>query len=815
MQKLFSEYGQIDKKTHRKIEGTGLGLAITKRLVEMLDGTINVNSTYGQGTTVNIRIRQTYISGTPPIGKTVADNIMSSRYTISKRRKNTKLVRVNLSYASVLVVDDIMTNLDVVKGMMKPYGMKVDCAISGYQAIEMIRMENPRYSAVFMDLMMPEMDGIEAKRIIREEINTDYARNIPIIALTANAIVGNEEMFLSQGFQDFISKPIDMIKLDTVLRRWVRDKSREGEAADADTLPKDTTENDTEGVSLIDRININGVDKYKALESFSDRQDVFIDVLHSYIVNTRPLLDVLRKYLAAENFEDYRIVIHGIKGSSYAIFAQKVGMLAEELEKAAKAGNFDLVKASHGVFEKVERQLLDDIERALKEIDAVTEKPLAAEPDAALLQELKEACQAFEMDRVDAAMAELESFRYRNGEKLVLWLREQVDNMTFEEISNMDISRSDFAPDTEIPSSPVSTSDFTAPDAEILIVEDNETNLKAALGILKPLQMHIDTAENGKAALEMIQDKQYDLIFMDHLMPEMDGIETTVKLRQMEDEYYRKVPIIALAANDDDDVRESFLQAGMNDYTSKPIILKEIRGKIKRWLPIELIHEGIPKDTTQSKEPPAETTEQLPVIEGIDTREGVLYSGTKELFISLLGFFYKLIDSKAAKVEDYLAEGLIRDMTIEVHALATNAKMIGAKELAAGFSRLERYGNEGNREALEKETPEVLRQYRNFKTILKPFGETAEQEKKEASSEDLISLLSKIKSSMDNYNLDGADEALKQLETLRLPERCQTQMETLRVYAADAAMEAVMELAEAMIQTIKQIPEQGGKEGKI
>ncbi len=205
VQKLFSEYGQIDKRTHRKIEGTGLGLAITKRLVEMMDGTITVNSIYGQGTTVNIRIRQIYVSGTPPIGKTVADNIMSSRYTISKRKKNTKLVRVDLSYASVLVVDDIITNLDVVKGMMKPYGLKVDCAISGYQAIEMIRMENPCYSAVFMDLMMPGMDGIEAKRIIREDIGTDYAKNIPIIALTANAIVGNEEMFLSQGFQDFIS----------------------------------------------------------------------------------------------------------------------------------------------------------------------------------------------------------------------------------------------------------------------------------------------------------------------------------------------------------------------------------------------------------------------------------------------------------------------------------------------------------------------------------------------------------------------------------------------------------------------------------
>ncbi len=113
---------------------------------------------------------------------------------------------------------------------MKPYGMKVDCATSGRRAIEMIRAEKAHYDAVFMDHMMPEMDGIEAARIIHEEIGTEYARNIPIIALTANAVVGTEEMFLSKGFQDFIPKPIDTAKLDAVLRRWVRDKSRENDA---------------------------------------------------------------------------------------------------------------------------------------------------------------------------------------------------------------------------------------------------------------------------------------------------------------------------------------------------------------------------------------------------------------------------------------------------------------------------------------------------------------------------------------------------------------------------------------------------------
>lgn len=152
---------------------------------------------------------------------------MSLRYAHSKRNQISALSRVNLSYAHVLIVDDIPTNLDVVKGILSQYGLKVDCAESGPQAIEMVRSGSPQYSAVFMDYMMPGMDGLEAMRIIREELGTEYAQTVPVIALTANAIVGNEELFLARGFQAFLSKPIDLFKLDAILRQWVRDKDLE------------------------------------------------------------------------------------------------------------------------------------------------------------------------------------------------------------------------------------------------------------------------------------------------------------------------------------------------------------------------------------------------------------------------------------------------------------------------------------------------------------------------------------------------------------------------------------------------------------
>jgi len=221
--KLFQDYMRVDTMANRETEGTGLGLSITKRLISAMDGTISVSSEYGKGSVFSVRMRQKIVSH-EPIGTQTADNLMSHNYVKTKRTQSAGLVRPDLSYSRILVVDDMQTNLDIVKGMLMPYGIHVNCALSGSEAIEMIISENPRYDAVFMDHMMPGIDGVETVRIIREEIGTGYAQNIPIIALTANAIAGTEDMFLANGFQAYISKPVDIMRLDSVLRKWVRQK---------------------------------------------------------------------------------------------------------------------------------------------------------------------------------------------------------------------------------------------------------------------------------------------------------------------------------------------------------------------------------------------------------------------------------------------------------------------------------------------------------------------------------------------------------------------------------------------------------------
>jgi signal transduction histidine kinase/CheY-like chemotaxis protein len=429
MDSLFSDYTQINSDFNRNILGTGLGLPITKKMAEMMDGSIAVESEYGKGSVFTVKLRQGHV-GEAVIGLETAGNLMNFRYSDSKRVRNLQLARINLPYARVLVVDDVRTNLDVAKGLMKPYRMRIDCVTSGQQAIDAIREEAVRYSAVFMDHMMPEMDGIEAVRIIREEIGTEYAKTVPIIALTANAIVGNKEMFLRQGFQAFLSKPIDIAQLDAVIREWVRDARRETTPAD-DPPAQDMrrAERDRRTFGKL----VAGLDIGKGIERFGDDEEAFLQILRSYATNTKPLLEVAKGVNEA-NLGDYAITVHGIKASSRGICAEPAGTAAEALEGAAKSGDFGFVRDNNPAFVEIVGNLIRDIDDMLCEVAEDNPKPEKDELDQEALSRLLTACENYDMDGVDAAMAEIEGYQYKSEGGLVVWLRENVDSMNFAQI---------------------------------------------------------------------------------------------------------------------------------------------------------------------------------------------------------------------------------------------------------------------------------------------------------------------------------------------------------------------------------------------
>jgi CheY-like chemotaxis protein len=191
----------------------------------MMDGKISVESEYGKGTAFHALIRQEFVTD-KPIGKETVESLCNFHYLDKKKQAHENLVRSDLGYARVLVVDDIPTNLDIAAGMLRKYKMQVDCVTSGQKAIDLIAAGEPVYDAIFMDHMMPELDGIQTTIVIRT-LNTEYAKNIPIIALTANVVAGNDLMFLEHGFNAFLPKPFNVMLLDSVIQKWVRDKSKE------------------------------------------------------------------------------------------------------------------------------------------------------------------------------------------------------------------------------------------------------------------------------------------------------------------------------------------------------------------------------------------------------------------------------------------------------------------------------------------------------------------------------------------------------------------------------------------------------------
>ena len=341
---------------------------------------------------------------------------------------------------------------------------------------------------------------------------------------------------------------------------------------------------------------------------------------------------------------------------------------------------------------------------------------------------------------------------------------------------------------------------FAAPDAKILIVDDNEMNRKVAVGLLQPLKMQIDTADSGKNAIKMVQETKYDIVFMDHMMPVMDGVEATKKIRELPGESYKNLPIIALTANAVSGAKESFIEAGMNDFVAKPIDIKDICAKIKNYLPEGMIKKQVMTVERQDKL----TEEELPKIEGLDVREGIKNCGSLELFLSLLGDFYKVIDMKSEKLEKCLAEDMIRDYTIEVHALKNTARMIGAMELSEFFYKMEQCGNANDVETIKEQTPKLLALYRSYQPVLAPYGQANEAQKQEVSAETIKEALDRLKQAVDGFDLDGADAALSELEEYKMPETLMPYMEKLRAYVADVMMEEIMQTCEQMIQLLEE-----------
>ena len=349
---------------------------------------------------------------------------------------------------------------------------------------------------------------------------------------------------------------------------------------------------------------------------------------------------------------------------------------------------------------------------------------------------------------------------------------------------------------------------FTAPEARVLVAEDNEINVKVITGLLEPLKMHIDVAENGLAALRKVTDQKYDLVLMDQMMPVMDGIEATVKIREHGGDYFEKLPIIALTANAVQGAREELLTAGMNDYLMKPVDIDALKSKIKKWLPARMVIEdegnannadngngNISEKKTSDKE-----KKKVPDEYGyLDKQVGIKHCGSEKLFNEVLLDFFKLIDKKADKIEEYYNDNNISDYTIEVHALKSVARMVGAEYLSELSLELEMAGKENNKELIDEKTPELLGRYRAYKETLS-YLDSPKEDKENVSNDVLSQELSKMKEACASFDIDTVDEIMQQINGFDIKdEGLSEKIKDLDVLVRDVSFDDVSKLIDEII----------------
>ncbi|MDR2602843.1 MAG: response regulator [Spirochaetaceae bacterium] len=267
---------------------------------------------------------------------------------------------------------------------------------------------------------------------------------------------------------------------------------------------------------------------------------------------------------------------------------------------------------------------------------------------------------------------------------------------------------------------------FTAPEARVLIVDDIKTNLDVAVGLLAPYGMEVDYTLSGREALGMIQKHEYDIVLMDHMMPGMDGIETTQAIRAMEGERYAKLPIVALTANAVSGMRSMFLENGFNDYISKPIEITKLDAILSQWIP-----DGKKKRTSGltplDRAKKAEAANARKGVRGVDMAKGLtLTGGSEEVYHSILEQFCEDVLERIPVVNHVPTPEELSLFTIDVHALKSAAAIIGADEISKEAAALEAAGKAGAMDEIEKKLPQFCKHISGLVEDVKDFLENKE-----------------------------------------------------------------------------------------
>jgi signal transduction histidine kinase/FixJ family two-component response regulator len=397
---LGNDFARFNLEANRSTEGTGLGMSITKRLLDLMNGTMDIQSEYGVGSTFTVKIPQKAASENT-IGRELIRKLSDFSYSRDKQAAKLQIVRDFMPYGKVLVVDDVETNLYVAEGLLRPYGINVKTVTSGFEAIDLVNA-GEIFDIIFMDHMMPKMDGIETTDKLRSG-----GYNAPIVALTANALTGNETLFREKGFDEFISKPIDIHRLNAVLERFVRNEEKAAQYK-LENAAQNSPQKPTES-------NIKS------------------NLYEAFIRDSKKAIVVLID-LAKSDVKLFTTTAHAMKSACANVGNKELSEIAKSLEMAGRAGDLKFI----------EKKTPDFVVKLKAFTDKLSSKKTNANmtEDTELLQrsleELAAACDEFDFEKVNELFSKLRNNAWNDEtEKLIDKISEHLLHTEFEEISEI------------------------------------------------------------------------------------------------------------------------------------------------------------------------------------------------------------------------------------------------------------------------------------------------------------------------------------------------------------------------------------------
>ena len=415
VRRLFDEFTRFNLEANRSTEGSGLGMSITQNLVQLMNGKLFIDSTPGKGSVFTVRLPQRKVDSIV-LGREMADNLLRYRISSKVQMKRVQILREPMPYGSVLIVDDVETNTYVVQGLLFPYELKVDTADSGFVAIEKIK-SGRTYDIIFMDHMMPKMDGIETVKIIR---SMGYAK--PIVALTANVVAGQAEVFLDNGFDDFISKPIDIRQLNIVLNKMIRDIQPPEVLEAVRKNAKSETRPQEFNAMYSPQMN-------------SRTAEVFIRDATKAIASIRAIYES-SDYRNREGLRLYTIYVHGIKTALANIGKMDLSALALKLEVAGKGENYNIIETETMAFLDSLSVFTDEL-KTKQETTADTGEEIVEDTEklTGKLNELKKACEECDENTAEKILDELRKTAWPQETKDFLYvITRQLLHSDFDEI---------------------------------------------------------------------------------------------------------------------------------------------------------------------------------------------------------------------------------------------------------------------------------------------------------------------------------------------------------------------------------------------